>query len=437
MDEAPKVIKYHYRRSFCSVEAVAHAFSYLSLICGMSFEENDDHPDIWSDEHQAAPLQAGLLIGNENDRQPRTYIRPGGEWASRLNFDPISEIISRLSSPYSLGPYSTQKLVPAPSNGRTLSGIISNFLKSLEDAGIVTRGKGRISLWSAPSRFGLALTHDIDIARRSVPGSARLLFHRRPEGGLRGLFDSLASSISGKPNPYDNVARWIEAEKELGIKSTFFVFAGDRAHQNDPKYHLENLAGAYQAIGENAFELGLHSGIECHTGDSLKDSKRQLETFSGIETSGVRPHYLSATQPDYWTSARDCGFRYSSSLGFDNAVGYVDGIDLPYIPFDSETDRSLDIIEFPIAIMDCGLIGTAGASSGEVFERGAKLIERTASTGGLIVLDWHQRTFYNPDYPGWARLCLDIVKHAQKLGADMVSLGEMSARLGTGLRGPA
>ncbi len=426
MAEPHTMVRYFYRKGSWSGRAVSHAFDYLSRLSDISFIEDRDCPDIWACDGEAAPKSARLLIAGENAGKDAAYVRRGDVWAAILDSDPISEVLSKISASYFLGPYSNQKPSPSPSGVPTLSAVVTGFLKALEDAEIVPRGNGRIALWPAPYKFGLALTHDIDIARRTIAGSARLLFHKHPAGGARGLFDALASSLVGKPNPYDCVGRWLEAEKELGIQSTFFVFAGERAHEKDPRYDLGKLSGALAAMRRASCELGLHSGIACFRGDRLAEAKRQLEASSGIKAMGLRPHFLSAKFPEYWAAARASGFSYSSSLGFDDDIGFMGGIDLPFFPFDIEADKGLGIIEIPIAVMDCGLIGDSIASAPETFERGARLLERAAATGGLIVLDWHQRTFYNPDYPGWARLCLDLVRHAKKLGAQPVSLGQLA-----------
>ena len=71
---------------------------------------------------------------------------------------------------------------------------------------------------------------------------------------------------------------------------------------------------------------------------------------------GVRPHYLSVSLPEYWRKSAELGFEYSSCLGFDEEIGFYRGIDLPFMPFDADNDTPLEIVEIPIAVMDCGLI---------------------------------------------------------------------------------
>ena len=302
-----------------------------------------------------------------------------------------------------------------------------DILNLLCRAGLVERRVPVMTLWPESARFGMAVTHDIDIARRSLAGSVRLLFNRALPGGLAALLDSLKSALKIMPNPYDAIGKWIDLENELGIKSTFFVFAGARRHPLDPKYSPAILAPAFEKIRGNDFEIALHSSVESFSGNGLSGDRIQLEQSANTKLRGLRPHYLSAFFPQYWSAAADSGFAYSSALGFDQDIGYYNGIDLPFYPFDSVSNSAIPLLEIPIAIMDCGLIGDMSADSNQVFERAMRLVDSAAATGGLIVLDWHQRTFYNRDYPGWTDLFTKIVRYAGGKGARFFGMDELAA----------
>ncbi len=274
----------------------------------------------------------------------------------------------------------------------------------------------------------MAVTHDVDIIRRSIRGSIRLLFKRDVPGGFKGLLDSVKSFLGLNGNPYDRIVDWIDFEKRNGLKSTFFVFPGNRENKNDPKYRPNQLGKSIKYIQENGFELALHSGIECYRGDNIKESRKILSQSSGLSISGVRPHYLSASLPEYWRAAAESSIEYASCLGFDSRIGFYRGIDVPFIPFNIDNDTALDIVEIPLAIMDCGLIEYHGASYAESSEKAKKLISRVKDARGILVLDWHQRTMYNADYPGWAKIFSDLIDHARNEGAYFTTLRE-TARL--------
>jgi hypothetical protein len=423
---ADKSISYSYKNKNHNVAAVKHAFRYLSALTGIQFVENISSPNIMYSDDKAFPETAHLTILKETNNLTKTYIKNNASdnWNPILNYDPVNLIISKLSLRGKSGPYAYKSITPSEPGEQTLSGIIADIHRALCRAGLLEALSRPITLWSAPSKFAMAVTHDIDIPRRTVAGGLRLLYKRDLPGGLGALFDSLKSAAGLSPNPYDAIPRWNELEKDLDIKSTYFIFDGDRRHPLDPKYKPKIIA--LEKLCQFDSEIALHSGIECFAGNGLAWSKSRLEQAARTDLKGLRPHYLSAYYPEYWQAASDAGFTYSSALGFDQNIGFWDGIDLPFYPFDPLDNCAVDLLEIPVAIMDCGLIGDQSADSERVLERAMRLLDQTAATSGLIVLDWHQRTFYNRDYPGWRDLFTKIVRYGKGKGAQFYRLDELA-----------
>ena len=427
-----ETVKYRYANRRFSPDAIRHAFAYISAVTGIRFTPSISDADLWRSDHDPVPDSARLLVGGHSIHQER------GESTGKSDIipsrmivedDPVEKIIDKLCLAAKMGPFSGTEFVNRMPGELNLSRLISDLVKSLAGAGVISRKSNEITLWPGGKRFALAVTHDVDIARRSVRGSIRLLMKKSPPGRFRGLFDSVRSSAGNRYNPYDRISEWIKIENDLGIKSTFFIFAGPRRHRDDPKYKLDKLSHPIDDIRRNGFELALHSGIGCYEGESLADSGSELKKHSGFSIVGLRPHYLSAHFPEYWRSAAESGFSYTSCLGFDDAIGHFDSIDLPFAPFDREEDTTIDIVEIPLAIMDSGLIRDEAADSDEVISRGKELIDMTAESGGMIVLDWHQRTLYNPDYPGWGELFRKITDYALRKGAYSATMEQISSLL--------
>lgn len=432
MDNDLEIVKYRYANRRFSPDAIRHAFAYISAVTGIRFTPSISDAELWRSDDGPIPDSARLLMGEHSIHQVR------GESTGKSDIipsrmivedDPVEKIIDKLSLTAKMGPFCGSESVNRRPGELSLSRLISDLIKSLAGAGVISRKSHEITLWPDGKRFALAVTHDVDIARRSVRGSIRLLLNRLPPGRFKGLFDSVRSYFGSLGNPYDRISEWIKIENDLGIKSTFFIFAGPRRHRDDPKYKLDKLSHSIDDIRRNGFELALHSGIGCYEGESLADSGSELEKHSGFSIVGLRPHYLSAHFPEFWRSAAESGFSYSSCMGFDDALGHLDGIDLPFVPFDGEKDTAIDLVEIPISIMDSGLIRNESAESDEVISRGKDLIDMTAEAGGMIVLDWHQRTLYNPDYPGWGELFRKITDYALRKGAYSATMERISSLL--------
>lgn len=423
-------VRYGYVNDRYSARAIRHAFAYISAVTGIRFIPSLPDADLWRSDRGPIPVSARVVLGAGTIAGERILLLQ-----MILEDDPIEKIIDKLSLATRIGPFSNTDSGRGRMGGQLLSRLISDLVRSLAETGVISRASREIDLWPDGKRFALAVTHDIDIARRSVKGSVRLLFKRTPPGRFKGLYDSIRSSIGNRRNPYDKISEWIKIEEGLGIKSTFFIFAGPRRHRDDPKYSLDMFSDALEDIRRNGCELALHSGINCYEGGGLGNSRSVLEDHAGFNIVGLRPHYLSAHLPRYWRSAAESGFSYSSCLAFDDDIGHFDGIDLPIIPFDEEKDKAIDLVEIPIAIMDCGLIRNEAANSDEVVSRGKDLIDRTAESGGMIVLDWHQRTLYNPDYPGWGELFRTITGYALRKEAYSATMEQVSSLLNARMKG--
>lgn len=424
-------LRYWYSNPEFSSRAVDHAFKYISAVTGVRFIRDRSGPQIWRSDDEPVPDSVVTDLGQADETKPleESYSAAGDVSRRPISEgDPVEEIIKRLSLKARIGPLAGENPPGKVGHIPLLSQLIVSLIDRLSVRGLIELKSQGIALWPEGNRFAVAVTHDVDMARRSVMGSIRLLWHKEPPGRLRGLVDSIISVFGGR-NPYDKIPEWLIMERSLGIKSTFFVFAGNRTHRHDPKYRLSDFSDSMDQILKNGSELALHSGVACYSGENLPAVRSTLEDYVKNRIAGLRPHYLSAHLPEYWRAASAAGFAYTSCLGFDDDVGYFKGIDLPFVPFDVETDSAIDIVEIPLAVMDCGLIRDDPADSEDVFERGRNMIHAVESVGGLMVLDWHQRTLYDPDYPGWGGLFSKVVKYALERGAFFTTTIEISSLL--------
>jgi hypothetical protein len=400
MGEAGIRIPYCYKSEKYSDNAIRHLFRYISAVSGIKFNWDENSPAV---SNIGTYQSAKYRIAEKNDE--------------------LARILSQLTFTLKMGPYSNEK--HRPSDEPLLSENIQKFIGNLMNAGLVAENWPAISLWPERSSFGLAVTHDVDILRRSIFGGLRLWVNGHLPGGLKAIADSVKWRLGIGRNPYNCFDLWQKLETDGKFKSTYFIFAGPRQHNFDPVYQTSWIS--FERIEDRA--IALHSSIGCYMGQGLCEPRNQLESLSKSRVVGIRPHYLSAYLPEFWQAAYDSGFEYSSTLGFDDAIGYLRGLDLPYYPFDISSDKPLSILEIPIAIMDCGLIGNSDALADDVVSKGYNLLERSAKSGGLIVLDWHQRTLYNRDYPGWGSLFGKLIDRAKSNDAHFTTLEEINASM--------
>lgn len=402
MGDNIRKITYNYRSERFSLKAVDHAFRYLKVLTGIEFV-NDEKLSVIIKRDDIPQSGGRLVIRNCNDS--------GNSGFTVLEDDPIETVLKAVTISPKLGPRDNADMSDRELSTSLLSAAIFKITKALSESNQTRRRQRHISIWPDEKRFGAVISHDIDIAERSIAGGLRLLFKSWPAGRLKGLADTLRWRAGGGTNPYHCISEWLEMENKLKVVSTFFVFAGKRHHPDDPKYNIGHLSDTLKSAVNHGFEIALHSGIESFDGRYLDDSKNALETTIGSEIRGIRPHYLSARFPEYWRRAVDNGLKYSSALGFDDTIGFYAGIDLPILPYDPENDSPLGIVEIPLTIMDCGLIGNAPVDFKKQRNDVFRMIDNAEESGSLIVFDWHQRTLYNPDFPGWGRLFYEIIEY--------------------------
>jgi peptidoglycan/xylan/chitin deacetylase (PgdA/CDA1 family) len=416
MNKPKSVVTYNYKSEYISANAIKHIFNLLSIYTGINFIEDNISPQVINFIDGDLSEQIKVIISADE------IINEVGDKVI-LNIDPIDEIFKKIALRGQLGIGSGDKLKSTGNDGYYLSEIIHSFVDSLTDANLIEKRVNKIRIWPDDKRFACAVTHDVDMIHRSFLGSLKLCFKNDPPGKFRGFIDSVKGAINRSGNPYNNFNNWINIEKDLGIKSTYFVFAGDRMHKYDPKYNPTDVSGPLFDLEEIGHEIALHSGINCRSDDNISRSKSDLKDVLESNISGIRPHYLSALLPDFWYKAEAGDFSYTSCLGYDDQIGYFSKIDLPFVPFDIELDKPVNIVEIPITLMDGGLFSGKYL---EPHESAKELIGHISHNGGLLVLDWHQRVLYDPDYPGWGNAFNIIINIIKENGACFLRMDEIA-----------
>lgn len=234
--------------------------------------------------------------------------------------------------------------------------------------------------------------------------------------------------------------RWLKAEKQCGAHSTFFFWPGLKAvtkrHHTDCAYELYDtlvfdnqkctVAEMIQEIDRQGWEIGLHpSWYSFDDADELKRQKEALEKAIGHEIVSVRQHYLHydiRVTPAVHVAA---GFKYDSTLGFNDNVGFRFGTSYPWHLYDLKSEKELSIMEIPLIIQDGAMLNP---------DKGMRLDEDTAfkyveqitkaveKVGGVLTLLWHPNHILKKD---WWNLYLRTLKHLQEKEAWFGTVGEI------------
>ena len=276
------------------------------------------------------------------------------------------------------------------------------------------------------AKFAVALTHDVDTPWRWTRAGLRLAAGKLRRGDvseLGGLARAPLHRIRGT-DPNWSFERIVELEAEHGARSTFFLLAG-HAHPADgqaPEAYDRLRARIVDTLADAGAEIGLHgSYMTADDAGRLATEKAALEELSG-PLKGHRYHYLRVDPDANLAAVEQAGFRYDSTLGFPDALGFRAGIAHPFRPWGTR------LVEIPLAAMDATLAEDRylGLTAAEAESRLMALLDWAAEHGGGFAILWHNDRFDPPTARGWDRLYARILAAVRERGGACMTAGELA-----------
>ncbi|MDP3115413.1 MAG: hypothetical protein Q8M98_11690 [Candidatus Cloacimonadaceae bacterium] len=216
----------------------------------------------------------------------------------------------------------------------------------------------------------------------------------------------------------------METEEKLGVRSTFFFLIESIPFKlcspsewklSLGRYNIDNkrLGEVITNLKEQGWEIGLHGSYRSYNNaDLLRKEKMQLERVVGHNVIGIRQHYLNWGD-DTWGFQKAVGFRYDSTLGFTNKIGYYKDLSSPFQHVDG------GVIEFPLAIMDSCYMETK-----DRINELNRIVEQTDRSNGVLVLNWHSNSWNDFEFPGYKKNYLQIIQRLLDKNAVFKTLGE-------------
>ena len=267
--------------------------------------------------------------------------------------------------------------------------------------------------WPDGRPFALCLTHDVDAVSSTVTIETlrRALASLVSDGPLidrgRLLVSTLVRYAAQSHRNTDPLARydeWLTMEDRHGFRSTFFFFpsnlsrphvwdasysAGDRVHFRGRRMSSADMSREIAAAG---WEVGLHGSYHSATDASMLANERsQIEAWIGESVTSVRQHYLHY---DAWRTPavhEAAGLRVDSTHGFNSNIGFRAGTAFPYRVWDPHADRATSVMDIPLHVMDSALLSHTTLHYGvdEAIDHGVTMLDRVATVGGCLTLNWH------------------------------------------------
>ena len=312
---------------------------------------------------------------------------------------------------------------------------------------------GQKPVWPDGKPFAVCLTHDVDaVSLYSLKQSMRarrLQFEkehltRKRVKFLLGFGANLAASLkrSWERDPLHCYERWLEAEKEVSAHSTFFFWPGwssiGKRHTTDCSYELfdsvefesqEVSAGEMiQEIDRRGWEVGLHpSWYSFNSLEELKRQKNALENVVHHELVSVRQHCLHYDIRNTPRIHAAAGFKYDSTLGFNDNVGFRFGTCYPWFLYDLKTEEQLPIMEIPLIVQDGAMLNpNKGLRLDEdnAFEYVMRVARTVEKVGGVLTLLWHTNHIIDQAWWNLYMRILKYLKHKDVWFASVREIGE-------------
>ncbi|MBA3679575.1 MAG: hypothetical protein H0W73_00065 [Bacteroidetes bacterium] len=239
-------------------------------------------------------------------------------------------------------------------------------------------------------KFAVCLSHDIDALYST---EATPLY----KGGLKNIFDISRFEIKRRLNVLKkrslnaewSVEKTLNIEGNYDVKSTFY-FLSLLSGEQDYNYDVNEITDQFKMVKDAGSEIGLHGGHQAYIDfDKLSKEKKQLAEISDSEIVGYRNHYLRFTTPESWLNLQNCGFKYDTTLGYSDCVGFRNGMCYPFYPYDYNNNVFLNIVELPLVVMDVTILSYMKLTSESAFALFKDLVKKVKAVNGVFTLLWH------------------------------------------------
>ncbi|RKY12509.1 MAG: hypothetical protein DRP65_00960 [Planctomycetota bacterium] len=302
--------------------------------------------------------------------------------------------------------------------------------------------------WPDGKKFALCLTHDVDSVSQYAlrrPWNSIVLalknlgkpeYKKRLINNCYHYLNNFAHRLTS--DPYHHFEKWLDLESQFDAHSTFFFFPEKtgKKHFADCGYsYNENIKFAgqkcsvkelMQEIDRRGWEIGLHASCRSFDDvDEMKFQKEQVEKAIGYEIKSVRQHCLYMDIKSTPVVQNAAGLKYDSSLGFNSNIGFRFGTSYPWHLYDSDKEKQLEILEIPLAIMDCALLSPnrcLALDKATAVEYCKLIIDEVEKVKGVVTLLWH------PEYvsrESWFLVYKEALRYAKQKNAWFGSVGEI------------
>ncbi|MHC4581212.1 MAG: polysaccharide deacetylase family protein [Planctomycetota bacterium] len=222
----------------------------------------------------------------------------------------------------------------------------------------------------------------------------------------------------------------VEEERRLGVTSTFYflnetlpfkLFYPGNWRLSVGRYSIldKRVQESIKHLDENGWEVGVHGSFDSYKDENLlSEEKKALEQILGHPVSGIRQHFLNL-DGQTWKLQKAAGFKYDASYGFTDDVGFKEKKYHAFYPGQLE-----GYLIVPLAVMDFCLMAKP-----DPWKVTTDLIAEAEENEACLVINWHQRTFNEKEFPGYGDLYFRIIRECQDRKATFLNVDQYVERI--------
>ncbi len=260
-------------------------------------------------------------------------------------------------------------------------------------------GYKRKNIWGEYD-FAACLTHDVDRPFKytyPLKKDIQNLKIKKTKLAYRDIFLHVLSKIDYKKDSFYTFNYMRKIERKYNFTSSFYFMSGGNS-QLDGKYNIEDfkIKLLINYLLEGGCEVGYHYSF--NTNENLEQmiiENNIIKQISPKSIYGGRSHYLKFNIINICNNCEKIGLLYDSTLGYGEQIGFRCGSCFPYKIFDIKRNKTLNICEIPLIVMDVTLTEPQylALNTEQSIYEAIKLIKTVRNYNGVFTLLWHNSSF--------------------------------------------
>lgn len=274
--------------------------------------------------------------------------------------------------------------------------IKENFVQQLIDE-FCERNQFLSKLKATSRKSGFFLTHDIDDVFKAKNEDGK---YALTKGKWLHIPRLLWNHYAGTPDLL-NMETIVETERKYGFSSSFFWLVVKSKINADYNFKSQLIQEQYELVKNSGSTNGVHKAW-------AESSFQEEMNLFPEKVIANRYHFLKFTVHDFST-VEQAGIKLDTSLGFAEHFGFRNNYGLPYMPFDLEDNRVLNLLEVPMQVMDrtfFNLKQKPEKAKEEVVEWMRKQTDNC-----IFTINWHNNFFTDLKYKGYRKFYDDLLNY--------------------------